>query len=177
VAEFPVYRDDTPDGRDVLHRAGDQPHRDRQRSRLAPVERLMAAEAVPPPTMPGWMFVFNALFIALCVFNLWRFRTGWRYLGEHYRPGVTEFAIRTGYASVPFLVASVAWLLMMVTFQVVVDHRTTLMGYLFMLWVAVFLGGILVGAKETKRPSRWNKTPAWLADATARGEAGTDVNI
>ena len=133
---------------------------------------MIAGEATPPPEIPGWYYVACIVAVAVAVFNLWRFRTGWRIVGEHHKPELSEFVVRVGYAAVPFLVAVVGLTLSLVLFHFVAEYQTGALGLAFLLCVAVSLGAILVGLKETKRPSRWNKTPSWLREARARGEIG-----
>lgn len=130
----------------------------------------MTASGTPPPDISGWMYIACLGVVALGAFNVWRFRTGWRMLGKYYRPGTTEYVIRIGYASIPGLVSVVALTLCLFSFPLLVKHPTTLAGYAFMFCGAVFFGGMLVAWKESRRPSRWNKTPAWLKVALANGE-------
>ena len=120
--------------------------------------------------MPGWLPLFCVGLIAVGVFNVWRFRSGWRFLGRYYRPGLTETMIGLGYASVPLLVASVAMLILTFSFPYVAEHPTTVNGYAFLLCGVLFVASTSIGWKESRRPSHWNKAPAWLEEARERGE-------
>lgn len=119
--------------------------------------------------IPTIFWLSTGLFLVLSVLNLWRFRTGWRMLGKHYRPGMTEYAIQMGFASIPFLVAWLGMLLVGLCGPVASWEQSALFGYATLLGAALFLGGAVVGAKESKRPSRWNKPPQWLSEARANG--------
>lgn len=130
---------------------------------------------VPPPEIPGWVVWASAGSVVLGLFNWWRFRTGSRMLRRWYRPGLTELVIRTGYASVPLVVSSAGMLADFLLFPLVVEHRSALLGYLFLLCAALFFGGSLWGFKESRRPSRWNTTPHWLEEAVANGELPPDL--
>jgi hypothetical protein len=72
---------------------------------------LMLTRAAEPLVIPTGYWLGTGLLLLLSVLNLWRFRTGWRMLGRHYRPGLTEYAIQMGFASIPFLVAMLGMLL------------------------------------------------------------------
>jgi hypothetical protein len=130
---------------------------------------LMLTRAAEPLVIPTGYWLGTGLLLLLSVLNLWRFRTGWRMLGRHYRPGLTEYAIQMGFASIPFLVAMLVMLLVGLCGPIASREQSALFGYATLLGAALFLGGTVVGAKESKRPSRWNKPPRWLVEARANG--------
>ena len=130
---------------------------------------LMLTSTAEPLVMAPIFWVGTSMILVLGFLNFWRFRTGWRMLGKHYRPGMTEYSIQIGFASIPFLVAGFGMLLLGLCGPIASREQSALFGYVTFLGAALFLGGTVVGAKESKRPSRWNKPPQWLSEARANG--------
>ena len=93
------------------------------------------------------------MILALSLLNLWRFRTGWRMLGEHYRPGMTEYAIQIGFASIPFLVSGFGIPLIGLCGPIASREQSALFGYAALLGAALFLGASLSGPRRASAPA------------------------
>ena len=130
-------------------------------------ELVMVADA--EPLVSSWYYVGCAFFVVLASFNVWRFRTGWRMTGRHYRRGTTEYSIQLGYASIPNLVSALAAPLAGVLATMAANTHSALFGLGTLACAGLFIGGILVGIRERKRPSKWNRTPPWLVEARRGG--------
>jgi len=128
-----------------------------------------SAVASTEPLVSFWYYLGCVGFILVSGLNYWRFRTGWRMTGKAYKRGYTEYAIRMGYASLPYLVAGFGALLVGVLGTLASREHSALFGVGTLVSAVIVIGGILSGVKEYKRPSRWNSTPPWLVEARRRG--------
>jgi len=131
---------------------------------------LMATATATAPVVRTWYYFACAGALLLCTFNVWRFQTGWRMTGEHYRRRRIQFLIGMGFASIPQLVAMLGMTLSLVLLPQVERTRNGWLAYAFLLGAALLVVGALSSAKEYSRPSRWNRPPRWLKEARERGE-------
>jgi hypothetical protein len=136
------------------------------------------AEPLPDLT---WAVVGMLAFLALEIYVLVRFRSGWGWSHERLRsldrekfaigsvPGLrarsgTEWFLRGGFAAVPAIVGVLFFLAFFGSIAAFDETRFNAWGVLGVAFLLLGVTSFAWGVKEYRRPSRWNRPPDWLAE-------------